>query len=317
MRILWKPPAPPPRDRLDPSEAGLPRIEGVWELVAPNVRGIFKGAYYRTNSAGFRGPELPLAKASDVFRIAITGDSVTMGSGVREEEAYPARLEALLNERRGDRRYEVLNLGIGGLNGEVAVLRLEQIGMPFDPDILVYGCTVNDVEGRRYRRFERDPRQRPLQRILEPSPSRLWQLLRPRLDSLRDVVWPADGSYLDELHHNYFENPGAWEDFLSGLDRLAALGRTHRSCAVLFQHSGMYYLNWLHPFTRFYERIAEAAEERELRVVPSFPFVRGRDATSLWVSRFDRHPNAAGHELLAEALYAGLEQLPAHCWDRR
>ena len=85
-RASWDPlPNSPPFH--DPD---LPVIRGIFEIGRPNVRGIFHGAYFRTNSAGFRSPEIPTEAPDDVFRIVITGDSVTQGWGVEEQETFIA-----------------------------------------------------------------------------------------------------------------------------------------------------------------------------------------------------------------------------------
>ena len=82
-------------------EPELPNLRTVAELGRPGARGLHKGKLFRTNLDGFRGPEYSLQPEPDVFRIVVIGDSFTMGSGVEESEAYPARLEALLNEAAG------------------------------------------------------------------------------------------------------------------------------------------------------------------------------------------------------------------------
>ena len=70
-----------------------------------------------------------------------------------------------------------------------------------------------------------------------------------------------------------------------------------------------------HPERAIYERVEQAAKRRGLGVTQSFPYFEGRSAESLWVSRFDPHPNVKGHTVLAEALYAGLQKLPEQCWE--
>jgi hypothetical protein len=72
----------------------LPVLQGLFELGRPNQRGIYRGAVHRTNSAGFRGRELTEAKPPGVFRVAVIGDSITMGSGVREDDTYPVSSSA-------------------------------------------------------------------------------------------------------------------------------------------------------------------------------------------------------------------------------
>lgn len=112
---------PPARPSLP---AGLPEILDTPQLTAPNVRGVIPpGVCYRTNSAGFRGREYARPKPPGV-RIAVIGDSVVMGAGVDEEVSYPVWLEKILNAEGGSITYEVLNLGIAGLNAPAVIYRL-------------------------------------------------------------------------------------------------------------------------------------------------------------------------------------------------
>ena len=62
--------------------ADLPVLKGMFELGRKNVRGTHKGVFFRTNSQQLRGPEYSQEADHDVFRIAVAGDSVTMGEGV-------------------------------------------------------------------------------------------------------------------------------------------------------------------------------------------------------------------------------------------
>jgi lysophospholipase L1-like esterase len=200
----------------------------------------------------------------------------------------------------------VLNLGIGGLNLRASLRRLKSIGLRHDPDLIVYGFTHNDIEGRAYRRS------------VEPvwglrSPLHLVRWAAPRWRELRDTVYPDPSSYLYELDENYFRNPEAWADFLADLDQLASVVQEQGICGVVFLHTGLQYLHRFHAFQRHYDAVEEAAEERGLAVVASFNSFRGRDPSSLWIYPGDSHPNAEGHRILAEALNAGLLPLPARC----
>jgi lysophospholipase L1-like esterase len=103
----------------------------------------------RTNGAGFRGPALPGPKAAHVYRIVVLGDSFTWGYGVRERQAYPARLEGRLNAQlhaRGSRRrVEVVNLGLPGAGPLDYLHHLRHTGLPLAPDLVVVGLFANDV----------------------------------------------------------------------------------------------------------------------------------------------------------------------------
>jgi len=313
-RLTWRvPPAPAPV----PWPPGMPLLFTQAQLAKPNVTGIYNGAVFHTNSAAFRGREYSTVKPPGVFRIVVAGDSVTMGSGVADDEAYPALLEQALNAR-GDRHYEVLNLGLIALNISQVLARVVLIGQRFHPDLIVYGCTINDIGGRNYRRS-----MGPTSRIMQErrytrfaaSPSYALRLAWPHLISLIDLLHPQPGTYLFEVRDNYFNNPQAWNQFTAGLDSFARYGRSVHVPVVVFIHTWLEYLNAFHGYRDVYAKIAQAAEERGMPAIQSFPALRGHDEESLWVSKLDAHPNAAGHRLLAQALREGLERLPARYWQ--
>jgi len=65
----------------------------------PNGVGYFQnGIVAKTNSHGHRDDEVSLLHPPDVLRILVLGDSLTVGAGVAQEDAYPQVLEKLLNQ---------------------------------------------------------------------------------------------------------------------------------------------------------------------------------------------------------------------------
>lgn len=280
------------------------------------MRGRFRGALYRTNRSGFRGPDYSFRPRPDVLRIAITGDSYTMGSGVEEHEAYPAQLEAMLDARDDGHDYEVLNLGLAGINTEVAVNRIRRIGLRYHPHLLVYGFTVNDIEGPHYEQLmTREMRDALLDRYrrLLLSPSYLVRFAGPRLLTLWHVIVRGPGTLGYEIRYNYFENEKAWADVARALNDLARIGQRNRLCTHVLIHTQAVQLNGLHPFRDVYEKVAEAARKRRFTVTESFEAHRGLDPSSIRLSWVDAHPNPAGHELLARELLKDLLELPDVC----
>jgi lysophospholipase L1-like esterase len=318
-RVLGSPARPelgslvlPPRD---PALDGLPVLKGIFDLAKPNVRGVSSGVLHRTNSAGMRGPEVEKEAPPGTFRIGIVGDSFTMGAGVAEEDAYPARVQVLLNERTSGARFEVLNLGLGGLNVRQAVKRLVKVGLPYGPRLVVYGFTVNDIEKRRDARREPDADERRLLakwKRFADSRSHLLRIVWPRLVSLRENVWHLPGSYPDSLRNDY-DNPEKWARITGGLDLFAAIGERLGICVHVLIHTFVADLHLIHPFSDIYERVGEAARERGLTVSQSLPLYRWHNAADLRVSVIDSHPNPEGHRLLAETLVEGLARLPNRC----
>jgi hypothetical protein len=133
-----------------------------------------------------------------------------------------------------------------------------------------------------------------------------------------EAFHPASGGVFgDETalwHHNYFENPAAWEDFSSALERLARYADKRGVCAEVLVHTHLASLDRDHPFEVFYRHVETEARSQGLGVIQSLPAFRGRDSSTLWVGRLDSHPNAEAHEILARALYEGLRELPDSCW---
>ena len=296
-----------------------------WSLLdfaRPHVRAFMPGgALYRTNRHGFRGREYAARKPMGVFRVVIVGDSVTMGSDVEEDEAYPALLESALNAGAAGKaaRYEVLNLGVPGAHLGFVATRLEGLGLRFDPDLIVYGWTVNDIEGTFYQKtMPQLPELKRRTEAFQGSPlarSALMRVVLSHWRALRETIRPTPESYVYEVRWNYFHNAEAWDAFSTGLDRLARVQEKRRVCVAVFLHTHLNVFNFLHPFRTIHRRVQEAARERGLFVIDSFFAHRGRSARPLWVSYpADSHPNPRGHQILGQALFEGLTQAPPPCW---
>jgi lysophospholipase L1-like esterase len=98
-----------------------------------------------TNTFGLRGPELPGAKPSGTRRILALGDSFTFGDAVQVDEAWPHQLEERLNTG-GNRRYEVVNAGVGGYGTAHELLLSAALIPSVQPDLVVLGFSVvNDI----------------------------------------------------------------------------------------------------------------------------------------------------------------------------
>ncbi len=294
-------------------DSELPELRGLFAVAQPNVRGMTAGVLFETNEFGFRGPARTLEKPADTFRIAVIGDSVTMGYGTRYEDLYATRIERALDQADPERRIEVINVGLSGLDITSVMNRYETVALRFDPDLVLYGYTLNDIEGDHYRR-DYEGKKRDLARM-RTSPLRLWRIFGPRWRSLSDLIFRPPGSYAYELDQNYFHNPEAWHDVETALDRLAAQTRTRGICTLVLLHTRLDALGFLHPYHAHYDVVAQAAAQREFVVARSFEKFRGKEATDFWVTAFDPHPNAAGHALLAEAALEALRALPTRCWD--
>lgn len=99
--------------------------------------------HLRTNSRGLRGPELPAAAAHDGYRVAVLGDSWTVGVNVEEGETYAARLAVALEAAAAPRHVELLNFGVIGARAETGARLLPRV-LALDPDLVILAYAQND-----------------------------------------------------------------------------------------------------------------------------------------------------------------------------
>lgn len=108
-------------------------------------RGVPTGIH--TNTLGFRDPERTpeqvAARANGIRRVLIAGDSITFGIGVGDDEAFPRRLQALLDER-GNRDVEVWNTGVPAYSMADHLGLLRRRLLALKPDLIVLQLSRND-----------------------------------------------------------------------------------------------------------------------------------------------------------------------------
>jgi lysophospholipase L1-like esterase len=140
-----------------------------------------------TNALGFRDPRLPGPKPPATVRVVVVGDSFTQGYGVREDEAYPRRLEARLGAHDAARRFEVVNLGVPGTNPRDYLGNLRDVGLAYRPDVVLVAVGANDVHDVRIQ--PRTGTQFGWERLSEAQ--RAVARPRPLWRRLPGLLWPA------------------------------------------------------------------------------------------------------------------------------
>ena len=90
-------------------------VEDLAYELRPNLDTLFQRVEFRTNSRGEHDREYPLEKPDGSFRVLVVGDSFSMPSGVRLEDAWHSLLEGQWSERTS-RPVEVVNLAVAGYN---------------------------------------------------------------------------------------------------------------------------------------------------------------------------------------------------------
>ncbi len=111
----------------------------------PNFITSFKGDSLTTNSFGLRDKQYSLLKPLGSFRVALLGGSYEMGSGVGNEENYPALLEKYLNENSKS-PIEILNFAVGGYHLPQQLYLLNHKVFQFKPDLIIYVAHTREID---------------------------------------------------------------------------------------------------------------------------------------------------------------------------
>ena len=95
------------------------------------------------NGDGLRDRTRPREKADGVRRVAILGDSVTFGAGIRPDEAFPQVLEARLVAQ--GRPLEVMNVALMGWSTRQERIAWQRIARAYQPDGAILAVCLNDI----------------------------------------------------------------------------------------------------------------------------------------------------------------------------
>ncbi|MEM8960656.1 MAG: GDSL-type esterase/lipase family protein [Acidobacteriota bacterium] len=165
------------------------------------------------NEQGFRDGQIyPEARLDGVRRIVVIGDSFSFGHGVEEVESWPALLEAWMADT------EVINLSVAGYGTDQQILRFDEHGASFEPDVVMLGLFIGDIfrnartshYGYAKPRFVLDDGAPRLVNVpvpearIGPPLSRLWGMVGTRLWSIAEhrgmgEAWPVTAALLDHL----------------------------------------------------------------------------------------------------------------------
>ena len=92
------------------------------------------------NGQGLRGERAyPVARRQGVPRIVLVGDSFSFGYGVTHEATWVTRLERSLDP------IDVINLSVSGYGTDQQLLRLEDEGLAFRPDLVILALFEGNV----------------------------------------------------------------------------------------------------------------------------------------------------------------------------
>jgi lysophospholipase L1-like esterase len=244
----------------------------------------------RTNEWGLRGgPVSP--RNPDVRRILVLGGSITLGWGVPEDETMTSRLEQMF--AADGQHVEVLNGGVGNYNAVRYVERFFKRLEGLQPSAIVVHYFLRDAED------------------LDPSGGNF--LLRH--SELAVTVWIAAHRLFDRTgeqslidHYSAVYDPAApgFKAMLAALERLRDYAAVN-NIKVYFAMTPDVHNLVNYPFGFIHDMMRGVAERYGFIYVDLLPGLQGLEPKQLWAMPGDPHPNALGHEIMAQALYPVLK----------
>lgn len=213
----------------------------------PNTTYTFgNGVQATSNGMAYRGPEVSIRKPEGTTRIVLLGGSTTHGYGVTNDETIDVYMRELLAAAYPDRRFEVVNLALGGYDSYQLFERMRADGVRMEPDIVIINSGINDVRNSQYANLQipgpdrrtliwEDHLSRAREEARQGGPS-LWTLakhrsylmrmpgfLRERVREVRQV----------EANRTIRPMPDALDYFAANIERTAALAQ-ERGAAIVY-----------------------------------------------------------------------------------
>jgi len=240
------------------------------------------------NRDGLRDRTRTREKPEGLRRIAILGDSVTLGAEIRPEEAYPQRLEARF--RAEGRRVEVMNVALWGWSTRQERTAWQRIARAYQPDQALLAVCLNDIP-ELFNNLSRPPRW--LTRLHERS-----AVVRLLVD--------AEGREIDSVERLFSEPdaPRVREAMDRFFDEVRALRRDVEADGATFAVVVFPFRFQVGPDAPppvVQQRIAAFCESEGLHCLDLLPTL-GRVGPSAFVD-YD-HLSPAGASLVADTVYA-------------
>jgi hypothetical protein len=101
--------------------------------------------FYSINSLGLRDREISRAKPEGTGRVLMLGDSFTEGVGVEAADAFPARVQELVDHAGLKKRWEVINAGEASYSPILEYLLLKRVGLDLQPDLVILNLDLSDM----------------------------------------------------------------------------------------------------------------------------------------------------------------------------
>lgn len=262
--------------------------------------------YFVPNELPYR-PKFQLLgeKSPQTFRVIAIGDSFTFGQRVQLDDAYPARVERLLNlDAKPGRRAEVVNAGVQGFSAVDELEILKKALAIAKPDLIIWQITLNDPELEPYRVRFKYLDEHGRVNLTSPIFS-YWKSLRFVVERILNSKTHRDYiSYYFDLFGEQ-QTWGRFTDALKAARHLTLEANVPLFAAVfpLLSHP----LDDTYPFQPLHEQLDGFLKSEQIPFIDLRRAFEGLDPHRLQVEPGqDSHPNEIAHRIAADALFTAL-----------
>lgn len=276
-------------------------IPGLTYELVPDARSNSVYGLVRTNSYGMRDAEPLSSTDPGVIRIAAVGDSVTFGFLVKDNEAYPSALEAMIREKIGSsgNSIDVLNFGVGGYSTKDEVSVIEHKALPWKPDLILMGYVLNDPETDAIQPLNRHYAEWDWWWNIH-----IWRLIAQVKNRL-EILFLGHGDYLTYLH---WEKSEKWKTVEASFETIKGLTAELDIPVMLVIFPMFPEDSWAsYAYEPLHRQISKAATAAGLDVLDLLDTYQDHPPTELWVRPNDSHPSVFAHALAASAIFTKIE----------
>ena len=294
----------------------------------PNTHGLKLGKEVTINSDGYRGKFYPRNKPAGTIRIAVFGDSHAFGTGADDQSTYPAYLDQKLNSG-GKEHYEVLNLGVGGMNLIQILHHARRNIASHSPDLVLITFHAGDIISTdillvNKGNHEQDPSNRPtkipekqnvgilfnISHFLQTR-SAFFRFFTPKLVSVLRITGSQPKGVTVAEYEVVKSGGRLWQavqnDILYFKEECESAGI--QMAFVLFPSMIAFET---HPAKELHAVLIKWLIQNDIPVIDLLPAYSGRDASELQATLLDLHPNGKGYEIAGNAVQPFVLDLIKH-----
>ncbi len=253
------------------------------------------------NSNGLRDDETNYTKSKKSFRILSLGDSCTFGSGVNNNQTYPAILENSLKEM--NLSVETINAGVSGYEFKQEYTYYYLEGYKYGSDVVTIGIVLNDIYDPNITQIKKNMVDFGYHdRMADSHVQKLLKSLCHSCVLIYSLANNYNNKYFDEIY-NKWDDEQAFSNYSEEIKRLNANPTKENKNLVLV----------IYPYTQQFknsenrgnipqEKIKKMAENLNITVVDLLPVLDREDYLSLYLYGDNLHLNEKGNKIVADEI---------------